>query len=216
MFEPAKIVTSCIRAAVIAAGAMVLMPSYTHGDSALVSAIPPQISVTFGAPPVLMEGGSGATFTLTVTNIGQQMIGFQHNAISALVETKVEVDHVDATDTVIPPAGYSSTTCIKANGSTVVLQPGKTCVFTYLISPVAGKPCPGAAETPCDSGATTIRFTVNPNLGPAVFTEPTFIVEDVPKPTAEAGSLTLFVTGAVCLAGLLWLRRATWLSVMMR
>ena len=77
--------------------------------------------------------------------------------------------------------------------------------FTYLLAPVAGPPCPDKNEEPCDSGATTIKFTVNPSLGPSVSTEPTFIVGDVPK-TAEPASLILFAFGALELAGCKWFR----------
>ncbi len=102
----------------------------------------------------------------------------------------------------MPLTGYTSTTCIKANGLSALLKPGKEYTFTYLITPVGGDTCPSAAEGACDSGATTIKFTVNPSLGPPVSAEPTFIVGDVPGPVPEPANLTLFAAGALGRAAL--------------
>jgi hypothetical protein len=210
MFGHWKLFPSLLRAAAMFAGAAILTPFCAFADS--TPAVPAQISVNGQANvPIFDEvGNAGAIpYVVTVQNISAtQTIGFKTPvAISTLIVSKVEIGHVDPSDTVVPPGGYASTTCIKANGNSVLLNPGNQCTFTYLIAPVGGETCPSKNEKPCDSGATTIRFTVNPSLGPSVFTEPTFVVNDVPVP--EPGPLTLFTTGALGLAGLVRLCRAS-------
>jgi hypothetical protein len=207
MFGRRKLFSSSLRAAAMFAGAAMLSPFCAFADS-----IPAQISVNGQAKlPVFDEvGKAGAMpYVLTVKNSStSQTIGFKTpDAISTSIVSKVEIGHVDPSDTVVPPTGYASTTCIKANGHSVLLNPGKECTFTYLITPVGGGTCPGKTEEPCDSGATTIKFTVNPSLGPSVSAEPTFVVNDVPKPVPEPGPLTLFATGALGLAGLVRISR---------
>jgi len=206
MFVLRNSVTTWIRSATAALG--VFAPFLGFADSIPVT--PEQISVT--PQPILPAfqevGTAGAMpFVLTVKNISKtHTIGVKaSNPISAVIVSQVEIGHVDRSDTLVPPSAFSSTSCIKPNGLPVLLAPGGTCTFTYLLAPVAGPPCPDKNEEPCDSGATTIKFTINPSLGPSVSTEPTFIVEDVPK-TAEPASLILFAFGALGLAGSKWFR----------
>ena len=175
---------------------------------ALADTIPSSDKVISVTPqrdlPMFQEiGKAGAKkFILTVTNVSKnQIIGFKHNPIAAAIISQVQIGHVDASDTLVAPMAYSATTCIKPNGNPVLLNPRDTCTFTYDLIPVAGDPCPGKKEDPCDSGATTIEFTVNPSLGGPESTEPTFIVEDVPKSTAEPTSLILLAFGVLGLAG---------------
>jgi hypothetical protein len=203
-----NLVATWVRSATAVLGTVVFAPFLVFADSIPVT--PEQISVTPQPTlPTFQEvGKAGAMpFVLTVKNISKtQTIGVKaSNPISAVIVSNVEIGHVDRSDTLVPPSAFSSTTCIKPNGLPVLLAPGRTCTFTYLLTPVAGPPCPDKNEEPCDSGATTIKFTVNPSLGPSVSTEPTFIVEDVPK-TAEPASLILFAFGALGLAGCKWLR----------
>jgi hypothetical protein len=208
MFVQRNLVTTWVRSATAALGTVAFAPFLGFADS--IPVIPEQISVT--PQPILPAfqevGEAGAMpFVLTVKNISKtQTIGVKaSNPISAVIVSQVEIGHVDRSDTLVPPSTFSSTTCIKPNGLPVLLAPGRTCTFTYRLTPVAGPPCPDKNEEPCDSGATTIKFTVNPSLGPSVSTEPTFIVEDVPK-TAEPASLILFAFGALGLAGCKWFR----------
>jgi hypothetical protein len=194
--------TTWVRSATAVVSMVILAPLLGFADT-----IPNQISVTPQATlPVFQEVGKTGSmnFVLTVKNISStnQTIGFKtSNPISAVIVSRVEIGHVDPSDTLIQPTGYSATTCIKPNGLSVLLRPDDTCTFTYLLVPVSGDPCPGKNEDPCDSGATTIAFTVNPTLGRPVSSEPTFIVEDVPKTTVEPSSLILLLFGALGLAG---------------
>ena len=203
MFVLRNLVTTWVLSATAALGTVVFAPFLGFADSIAVT--PEQISVT--PQPILPAfqevGEAGAMpFVLTVKNISKtQTIGVKaSNPISAVIVSQVEIGHVDRSDTLVPPSGFSSNTCIKPNGLPVLLAPRGTCTFTYLLTPVAGPPCPDKNEEPCDSGATTIKFTVNPSLGKSVSTEPTFIVEDVPK-TPEPATLILLAFGALGLTG---------------
>jgi hypothetical protein len=78
VFERVKLVASLVRVAAIAAGAVIFAPFCVFADA--VPALPNQISVTPGAAQLLMEGGEGFAFTLTVRNISNQAIGITGGA----------------------------------------------------------------------------------------------------------------------------------------
>jgi len=190
MFERGKLVASLVRVAAIVAGAVIFVPFCAFADA--VPALPNQISVTPGAAQLLMEGGGGFAFTLTVRNISNQAIGIT----SAAVEF-VKFDGPDPTDRLMAIT-QTKTTCPK-NG----LASNNNCTFTFDVTPVGS----GPEKENLDFGTTTAMFTVTPNRGPAVSANKDFLVRDDNASTPEPATLTLFTFGALGLAGLAQTRR---------
>jgi hypothetical protein len=184
------LVTSSVRAAAFVAGAVIFAPFFAFADS--LPAIPPQITVTSGAAQLLMEGGGGFAFTLTVTNTSNQPIGITSAAV-----VFVKFDGPDPTDRLMAIA-QTKTTCPK-NG----LASNNNCTFTFDVTPVGTQ-----GEENLDFGTTTAMFTVTPNRGPAVSANKDFLVrDDHASTTPEPATLTLFGAGALGLAALARLRR---------
>jgi len=191
MFEREKLVASSVRSAAFVAGAVIFAPFFAFADS--LPAIPPQIKVTPGGAQLLMEGGGGFAFTLTVTNISNQPIG-----ITSVAVAFVKFDGPDPTDRLMAIT-QTKTTCPK-NG----LASNNNCTFTFDVTPVGTQ-----GEENLDFGTTTAMFTVTPNRGEAVSANKDFLVRDdhASTTTPEPATWTLFAFGALGLAGLAQTRR---------
>ena len=191
MFELEDLVASLVRVVVIVAGAVILVPSCAFPDA--IPALPPQISVTPGAAQLLMEGGGGFAFTLTVRNISNQAVGITGAAVAF-----VKFDGPDPTDRLLAIM-QTNTTCPKNN-----LPSNNNCTFTFDVTPVGS----GPEKENLDFGITTAMFTVIPNRGPAVSANKDFLVrDDHASTTPEPATSTLFAFGALGLAGLAQTRR---------
>jgi len=191
VFERVKLVASLVRVAAIAAGAVIFAPFCVFADA--VPALPNQISVTPGAAQLLMEGGEGFAFTLTVRNISNQAIGITGAAVAF-----VKFDGPDPSDRLLAIL-QTNTTCPKNN-----LPSNNNCMFTFDVTPVAS----GPEKENLDFGITIAMFTVTPNRGPAVSANKDFLVrDDHASTTPEPATLTLFAFGVLGLAGLAQTRR---------
>jgi hypothetical protein len=195
MCERRKLATSILRAAPIVAGALLLVSACAFAD--LVPAIPDQISLNPSTEPlVLIEGGKGADFVLTVKNISKpaQLIGIKNVSVVAVLK-----DGTDKSDAIVLPIPQPVSTCPK----TITLAFGEKCTVTFTFTPVATD-----SKENLDSGITTVRFRADPTLGPMVFSDTEITVNDVGfSATPEPATLILLGAGAVCLAALLLLRR---------
>lgn len=195
MFARGKLVTSSVPAAAFVAGAVIFAPFFAFADSLL--AIPDQISLAPSTPPlILVEGGKAADFVLTVQNISKpkNLIGIKNVSVVAVL-----MDGTDKSDTIVLPIPQPVSTCPK----TITLAFGQKCTVTYTFTPVANDP-----KENLDSGITSVRFRADPTLGPMVFSDTEITVNDVGfSATPEPATLRLFVTGALCMTAVVWLRR---------
>jgi hypothetical protein len=187
MFGQIEKGVSCIRAATIAIAAIILTPLCTLGDSALVPAIPPQISVTALGTPLLMEGDGASVFGIRVKNTSSQAIG-----ITSVAVALVKFGGPDTSDKVMSIT-QTNTTCPK-NG----LASNATCTFTFDVTPVGV-----GTDEDLNFGVTTATFTVTPNRGSPVSTNADFTVRDDHASLPEPASILLLATGMVALAGLI-------------
>jgi hypothetical protein len=199
MIARGRSVTSSVRAAAMVAGAVFLAPCWALADSA--PAIPKQIAVDPGPPLTFGEGGEAQTFIITVKNISPLM---QDIGVKDVMITAILADGTDAKDT-LKSIKETNTDCLAKK-----LAFGKTCTFTFAITPVKDGPASEEKKKgDPDSGVTSVEFTVPASLGPAVSTTVDFTVNDVgfPPPAPEPATLSLLAAGALGLAALAGLRR---------
>jgi hypothetical protein len=203
MLEPGRLATSLLRAATMAAGAVILAPFCTFADS-VPAAIESQIELSASANPLIfVEGGKAQELILTVKNVSKpaQKIGIKSITINDIL-----TDGTDKSDTILPlPNPTTNCPATAANG----LPGGEKCKFTYSVV----MPCPDPVmfgscadkdkKENLDSGETTVRFSVATTLGrPGIYDE-VFIVNDKGfPPVPEPATLTLLAAGALCLTAL--------------
>lgn len=204
MFERKKLVTSLLRAAAMAAGAVILAPFGTFADSAPAPAVI-TFTVTSGATPLLFEGGAAGVFDLTVQNISPVPI-----TVFSFTAAITARGGLDSSDTIAGLPVITADACGIPPKVPIVLANGDECTITFAVKPVGNGP--PETEVPVDFGLTQVEFTVTtipaPPLAPIKTSRSAladFRVEDVPVP--EPATLTLFATGALCLTALVRLRR---------
>jgi PEP-CTERM motif len=181
MFQRGKLVTSSVRAAAIAAGAVILAPFLAFADSVPILPDPPPIVLTPGAPLNLTEGPAITPFTVMVMNTTTNLITLDGIAI--------HVPNIDLSDKLF-------VTRVGDNCPIAGLPGGAVCTIDFNVTTSND----GDSGELVDIGSAMVVFTLTTGAGKAVSPAVKFTVTDVPKATPEPATLTLFAAGALGLA----------------